>query len=1015
MDSGTTLYQIRTLGEHRISTAVSECDLSSLGLAAVVYLALARRTPSRAELCELLWERDGSDERHRLRQLLYTIRRRAPSLLVEGRLAISSDQVSLDAEECMSALRRGDALEAVSLYNGHFLETFPTISRTFLDWQDATAARLLHTMRRVVRARLNVQGVCASEVVALAAWLVEYDELLVPERLLLVESLTTLERPQEAQVELQHLEAVPLTRDDQLTIDELVERIRHTSKSTGGAVSIILPETTRRDIAARISPKQHPITMLVGEPGVGKSRVLDWITRLAAVRGARVYTYSIMTPTPVSDLAGVHRLIKAIGAPEVPIAQGRSDHIASLAGRTADFIGDQWTIFAVDNFNHADNATREFFRLLPAMSKSQAVMTVCATTGDGSTPEWSWIAALFPNVDVIRVGTLDDRFSAALLDRVATANGYLLTESQRSVILEQGRGVPRRIIRMADAIADGSSSTGSTWEFDGRLAQTVISQIEYLREVELNVLGCLVLSLVSLSLPSVATILTLSDAEIGLAVRTLCAQSLAMVSDGRLSVVEPHVSKAYLAVAGSTSQQNLRLALAAFHLRNGEYLLAAECYDLARDRQAAGVHYEMAASRALASGSFENVEKACKSALVRSATAEEYQSRSRLLASYYCRVNRWEDAHPHLLSLNHRTPEEELARITSSYTYLDANSDEEWVEIAARLTEMHASRVDQAAIARAYLIAVDRAYQYGKEAIILPAFNLFVSDRTASNPRGLAEVVMKSARINQLFGNPEVALSEAAQAVELALALNDPVVLSNAFDTRALVRFLKGEVDGAFADFEESERVAERAALYFLRERYYNNLAVLNYEIGELAEARRLLRVATLFNPHVQLYALANLAVIEIAAANFDLARNYGLQLRSTPSVTYSIIGLTFCGIADIATGNTTSAQQIFWDLYRRTNAFQLQLTDPSYTLAFAADCGPSVGVDPMPNIERAVSKVADRNVFSFLRLRLALARGLIATDPAQARAICHATLYRSKQAKAIATHTEAEALLASL
>lgn len=1012
MEINAPPYYLQTLGTHRLTRGGVTCDVGSYGLAIVAYVGLSRRVPDRSELCELLWGVDGPDERHRLRQLLYSVRRKLPGLLTNRGHELAEAMISVDAATCAAALKEGRVERAIGIYAGDFFQNFPPISPQFTDWRDSTAAQLQNNLRRSVRARLKARDLTPADIILLTGWLREYDALDVDDRVKMIGALADLTRSQEAEVELQHLEGVQLSRDQQFVIETLTKRLQSNIPSIEN-VPVVLAEATRRDVAARITKAHHPMTLLIGEGGMGKTRLLDWIARLAAIRGARVFTPSITSVVPRHPASNIRRIMSALNVPQEAIEKVPPDELASMAGATADCLGQQWTLVAVDNFNHADNATREFCRLLPAMSKSQAIMVVCAMTGDLNADDASWMNAFSPNIDVIRVSPLDDHLSAVLLDRIAAAYGYALTEGQRSVIIENGNGIPRRIIRMAEVIAD-SGDTPSMWELDIRSTQRATSQIAALCKRLQEVLGCLVLSPSTRDPLAIGSAVGISETEVIEALQKLSEKSLVRMSSHETMAVEAHVQKAYLAVTPPTIQNELHRRLAAFYSSNEEYLLAADHYDKGGDWHSAGAQHELAAQSAMCAGLFEGVERACKAALKRSATSDEYQSRSRLLASYYCRVSRWEDAYPHLLSLANRTPEEELALLTSSVAFIEGSSGEEWQEIVDRLTEMRKTGVDQAAIARAYLVAFDRAYQYGQEAIILPAFRRFLEDRTVSNPRGLAEVLMKSARINQLFGDPKVALAEAAEAVNCAQIANDPVVLSNAFNTRALVSFLRGEPDSAFTDFEESERIAASAALYFLRERYYNNLAVLNYEIGEFAEARRLLRTAALFSPHVQLYALANLAVLELSVCNFELARSYGFRLRSAPSITHSIIGLTVCGIADLASGDVPSAQQAFWDLHNRTNSFQLQLTDPSYTLSFAAECAPAVGMDIVPHITMAASRIAPRNVYSFLRLRLALARVMMVRSPTEARDICRGSLALAKAAKAATTYAQAEALLAT-
>ena len=884
MSSALPQYSVRTLGEHGISGSPGCADLGTLGLALIVYLALARRQPTRSDLCALLWEQDGPDERHRLRQLLYVIRHRTPGILLEGTHYLDLANVCVDAIECGKAARSGDPIRAVSLYAGHFLQTFSHISRPFDDWQDSAAAEVLQDVRLAAHARLKARNASPSEIVLLASWLKDYDELEATERIRLLSALIELGRRAEAEFELHSLEGVRLSREAQVAVDALAHQLRSPDLVASDTVAAVLPESTRREIASQVSSSfQHPLTVLVGESGVGKSRLLDWIARLAAVRGARVYSHTILATTRPHGAAKLQPLVTLL---EGEASAKKHDDVPSLAGALADQIGEDWTLIAVDNVNYADSSTKELIRLLPAMSKSHSIMMVCAVSGDERSEDSAWIESLLPNAAVIFIKPLDDHLTAALLDRLALANDYALTESQRSLIIEQSRGIPRRVIRMAEVIAEGSHRRVGSADSDHFASPRVMTQISGLTDLIQRMLGCIAFSSGELSKKALAAILNQSDEEIECGLKRLVALSLISMSEHHVSAIGPHIPKTLVAVTDAEFQKGIRLALAVYCAGQGDHLAAADYYESAGDRNRSGDEYEAAAASAMQAGRFDVAERAGKAALTRAANPDEYQRRSRLLAAYYARVSRFEEAYPHLLSLSKRSPQEELTLLTGSVSFIDSSSDEKWTEFAERLTTIQSQEVDQAGIARAYLVAFDRAYQFGKEGLILPAFRRFLADRSDSDPRNLAEVLMKSARINQLFGDASRAQGEAESAVEYAEMANDPVVLSNAYDTRALVGFLQGRVQAAFRDFEASERIAASASLYFLRERYYNNLAVLHYEVGDLDGARKLLRTAALFNTHTQLYALSNLAVIEIAAGNYDLARSYGLKLRSTTSTT---------------------------------------------------------------------------------------------------------------------------------
>lgn len=149
------MVQLRTLGRLELmsgeATALRVLAAQPKPLALLAYLALAspRGQHSRDSLLALFWPELGDDEARRaLRQALHRIRYHVGDELLtserEGQIGISDDGAWCDAIAFEHALDAGRDEEALSLYQGAFLDGIfvSDASPEFEQWVDLTRARL---------------------------------------------------------------------------------------------------------------------------------------------------------------------------------------------------------------------------------------------------------------------------------------------------------------------------------------------------------------------------------------------------------------------------------------------------------------------------------------------------------------------------------------------------------------------------------------------------------------------------------------------------------------------------------------------------------------------------------------------------------------------------------------------------------------------------------------------------------------------------------------------------------
>ena len=296
--------------------------------ALLAYLCLNRRRFRREHLCELLWE-VPDDPRGALRWSLSKMRRllddpgRPRVLADRNGVEVDSRDLAIDVSALYALANQGlksaavEELEAAALrYRGTFLEDleFSNFHR-FHGWAVAEREQSVRAQAAVLRElveRLSPTPDAALPHARALAEIAPYDE---PSRATLIRLLCEANRVEEASEQYQlglrmlkeagivstgallrarraaecmtapakapqpaapALAPVPVaTGPDPAAEDELVGRDSETAQINGA-------------IAQVISSRRAEVILLRGEPGIGKSRRLERVRRLAAQEGARV-------------------------------------------------------------------------------------------------------------------------------------------------------------------------------------------------------------------------------------------------------------------------------------------------------------------------------------------------------------------------------------------------------------------------------------------------------------------------------------------------------------------------------------------------------------------------------------------------------------------------------------------------------------------------------------------------------------------------------------------------------
>ena len=281
-------------------------------LALLVYLARSpRQTRSRDQLTALLWaDRNETAARHSLSEALRVLRRHAGAEALEvavGQVGLAPGAVELDVDRLEQLATDEDWPAAADLVVGEFLEGFGVPdATTFADW---LAAEREHWRRRGVDVLLRssdalARAARAEPAAELAARALAIEPVSEPAFRIVIRCMAlagdragALELADRFEARLAELDAEP----GQETV-AMIDRVRRERgmrrPSEGPDESVILRpplagriEELARLLAAAARSARSGRSMLLlveGEPGVGKSRLLDEMLALLRLDGLPV-------------------------------------------------------------------------------------------------------------------------------------------------------------------------------------------------------------------------------------------------------------------------------------------------------------------------------------------------------------------------------------------------------------------------------------------------------------------------------------------------------------------------------------------------------------------------------------------------------------------------------------------------------------------------------------------------------------------------------------------------------
>ena len=501
--------------------------------ALLAYLALSGGSVHpRDKLTALLWG-DTSDRQARqsLRQALFALRKVlrgsavSPEILVEGeQVALASSAVSVDAVLFEHRVREGtlEALEAaMDLYRGELLEGLPVREPAFEEWLLAERERFrelaLEALARLVvlrerRGALDGALRAAQRLVALdplqeaahravmrlyakngrrAAALRQYQLC-----------LDALQRELGAEPELETRELYHglLRRQAPSPAERAAEAgalVEPPASPPGGARLIGRDDDLARlsQVLDRARQGQGLVAAVVGEAGVGKSRLVEELAAVAVARGARVMTgraYEMEGALPLGPWIDAIHLDQQLADlwPSTARASGMLDDPLRLFEAVARLLGHLAStgplLVVLEDLHWADATSLNLISFISRRVTEWAVMVVVTVREEEATPGLTRLLHALEEQGgmTVRLGRLSRPATLALV-RTLARSALRASVMQRlgSQVWALSEGNPFMVVEAVRAAGErGRARPSSRLPLPDRIRSVVLGRVDRLSE-----------------------------------------------------------------------------------------------------------------------------------------------------------------------------------------------------------------------------------------------------------------------------------------------------------------------------------------------------------------------------------------------------------------------------------------------------------------------------------------------------------------------------------------------------
>jgi len=1043
-----------TLGGCRVECDQTVVALPPLALSILAYLAAGQKGhATKDELVLLFW--DGVDmprSRHNLSQALHSLRRLLPNLKLEvnrQNLLLKVRSVHCDAAEFETAVRGGDLATAANLYRGEFLKGHVVSGRReFRFWVEQRGSALARQARDTFLqlAREAEDDGRWTEVQASAERLLSVDPLDSVGRILLANARAAQGDTRAALGLLGKInrqdrrQKVGVTRRAVMEIANRYHQL--TSASNLALASSSVPFVGRvAEIRQLISAWEEVVNrltsgfaLLSGEAGIGKSRLLDHVARLVAIRGGRVLfgrcralerrlpyaaladvLSSNVRPTDLqllsqSELETLIRVVPSLdlgrrGAgcytAELPPVLAVYDAAVALLRQIAL---SRPLLVIVDDAHWADEGTLIFFQYATRRLREAPVLfLVGLRQEEAGNPNPFYSCLVDAGVSkLLDIAPLDDDAVKQLIRVFGASVGVRVKDVDEQTLADRSKGRPLFVLESLRQALPLLRSGNATLDFSvharfsASLREHVAQRLATLTERSRLVISALAVLNAATVIDELAAILHLDGDTILSSLREAETRA-ALVLHSETGIAFTHDLLRQCIYASIPS--SLRLLL---HTRAAEYLarqarapdgVIAEHYHAAGQRDAAFAFALQAAMTAFEAGAF--------------ADAEHYVNIASTCAADPEALNRAADVRFRVLIAANR-PAEVIPMLERLESWYIGNRDGDGLlRVAvvrlqvALLGHAHVNVIRQhfddfcqmvdstqdLTLAGQYVTSMAGAAHHSGRADLIAELlpRLFHRGSAPGVPRGRVEALALAARLHCVYGEPELAWEAANAADRIAAESGDALSLLLAATAKGVTELIYGNIESARLAYVHANALSQRPGLGRYVERTLGDYGWVLMERGLVVEAEEVLydAIRRLGNQRA-LFAIGNLCNLYYSIHQWNSLKDAATHLLDANSVLQAewaeLAAHSFGGIAALHLGDGVRQQQAWAAVSRLTSSQRMRLSDSWIAGIFTAAHLRELGRfdDALNVLTNAIERCKIRDRLARWRFELELAGGAV-------------------------------------
>jgi predicted ATPase/DNA-binding SARP family transcriptional activator len=931
--------------------------LSRHAIALIAYLSTRReQSATRNDVLQLLWSVDESRARHSLSQLLYTINHSTETPLIstfKNRLSLQTSNLDVDYISFQKSISAQDYSTAVSLYSGEFLLESAFVTEQFDDWRIAMAAEIQAKAKAACAALLSDarENYDQMELASLSARGLIIDPGWEQCARLRIEALVSLGKLAEASSELETVSRniLELTgKPSELLGDDLKQAISVIRlPSSQPESTFFMPAVGRQQEIAEImslwnDAESCRVGVIEGEPGIGKSRLLDNVLRRIVLRGARVFHYTcseVEARLPYSALAGLLReghqgkenatiepmwetALNSI-VPEMFASFTQPETIPQrlIWEAVAQFFLTRCTtqrvLVVIDNYHWMDDLSREVLIYVTKRLKDHQIVFLHAGRPPLGPTMYEDDRAMLKRIVLSKLDPCDVE---RLFDEFERRYSLSLIEGVRKTLSERSHGHPYYLVESLREIAQaGDGSVVPSAVASSSITSNVASRLQRITPngQALAYAAAILNSETSLSI--LAEVVGLNAVESASAADELVSSGI-LLNATRVQFAHDLIREAVdiTVPAVQRSLWHSRLASVLSEHEPDSVDAIARHYDLAGLTRKAFEYSEVAGKRAIQLEAYASATEHY-ARMLRTAPSSERPRALTEIARLHARTgqyNRLSALLPEMETAFSRNSDNQgLLICATARLYLAQESGmglQSLTAEAKRLLSLANSSDSQQLAAALWQVAdlLRRSREYAlmqQISLDLQELSKSVSSSAAADMLALSSVLVVPSH------GYENAWPLAVSAVELANSSGSRLSLANSLFARGTVNLLRGEMDDANADYSDSLLLAEQLGLEHRVHASRANLAVVLLEQSRFTEAeehaQRSLREIGFAR---RAYAFGNLALIRLRSGDLPGALHYAHSLaeshKLSPQPWIPVHAEALLGLIELYMGKTESA-----------------------------------------------------------------------------------------------------------